>query len=50
VQPAAGHVIDAERLLAEAEAAIARAKQKGRNRVEQVDGYSGVLRAESPAL
>ncbi|MGH9144060.1 MAG: GGDEF domain-containing protein [Vicinamibacterales bacterium] len=50
VQVAVGNVIDPERLLAEAEAAVGRAKQQGRNRVERVDGYSGVLRAESPAL
>jgi diguanylate cyclase (GGDEF)-like protein len=49
VQPAAGHVIDAERLLADAEAAVSRAKDQGRNRVERVDGYRGVLRAEAPA-
>ena len=49
VQVAVGDVIDPERLLADAEAAVERAKQQGRNRVERVDGYSGVLRAESPA-
>jgi diguanylate cyclase (GGDEF)-like protein len=38
---AAGDVIDAERLLADAEAAVERSKQLGRNRVERVDGYSG---------
>jgi diguanylate cyclase (GGDEF)-like protein len=36
-----GDVIDSERLMADAEAAVARAKQAGRNRVERVDGYSG---------
>jgi diguanylate cyclase (GGDEF)-like protein len=46
---AAGDVIDPERLLADAEAAIERAKKQGRNRVERVDGYSGVLKADSPA-
>ena len=49
VQVAVGDVIDPERLLADAEAAVERAKQQGRNRVERVDGYSGVLKAESPA-
>jgi diguanylate cyclase (GGDEF)-like protein len=48
VQVALGDVIDPERLLADAEAALERAKQRGRNRVERVDGYSGVLRAEPP--
>jgi PleD family two-component response regulator len=45
-----GNVVDPERLLADTEAAIGRAKQQGRNRVERVDGYAGVLRGESPAL
>jgi PleD family two-component response regulator len=36
-----GDVIDSERLMADAEAAIERAKRQGRNRVERVDGYSG---------
>ena len=40
VQVAAGDIIDPERLLADAEAAVERAKQLGRNRVERVDGYS----------
>jgi diguanylate cyclase (GGDEF)-like protein len=44
VQVAVGDVIDPERLLADAEAAVERAKQQGRNRVERLDGYSGVLR------
>lgn len=44
VQVAVGDVIDPERLLADAEAAVERAKEQGRNRVERVDGYSGVLR------
>jgi diguanylate cyclase (GGDEF)-like protein len=48
VQVALGDVIDPERLLADAETAVERAKQRGRNRVERVDGYSGVLRAEPP--
>jgi two-component system, cell cycle response regulator len=33
-----GDVVDPERLLADAEAAVERAKQNGRNRVERVDG------------
>jgi diguanylate cyclase (GGDEF)-like protein len=46
VQVTAGDVIDPERLLADAEAAVERAKRLGRNRVERLDGYSGVLRAQ----
>jgi diguanylate cyclase (GGDEF)-like protein len=42
---AAGDTIDPERLMADAEAAVERAKQNGRNRVERVDGYSGTLRS-----
>ena len=49
LQVAPGDAIDSERLLADAEAAVGRAKQLGRNRVERVDGYSGVLRPERPA-
>jgi len=41
VNVAVGDVIDPERLLADAEAAVERAKRHGRNRVERVDGYSG---------
>jgi diguanylate cyclase (GGDEF)-like protein len=41
VNVAVGDVIDPQRLLADAEAAVERAKQLGRNRVERVDGYSG---------
>jgi diguanylate cyclase (GGDEF)-like protein len=48
VQIAVGDIIDPERLIADAEAAVDRAKQQGRNRVERVDGYSGVLRAGTP--
>ena len=48
VKVAVGDVIDPERLLADAEAAVERAKQHGRNRVERVDGYSGVLRPDAP--
>jgi diguanylate cyclase (GGDEF)-like protein len=36
-----GDVLDTERLMADAEAAVERAKRQGRNRVERVDGYSG---------
>jgi diguanylate cyclase (GGDEF)-like protein len=39
---AAGDVVDPERLMADAEAAVERAKQDGRNRVTRIDGYSGV--------
>jgi diguanylate cyclase (GGDEF)-like protein len=42
-----GDVIDPERLLADVESAVERAKQQGRNRVVRVDGYSGV--AHPPA-
>ena len=49
VEVAVGDVIDPERLIADAEAALDRAKQQGRNRVERVDGYSGiVLRTGTP--
>ena len=44
---AVGDVIDPDRLMADAEAAVERAKQLGRNRVERVDGYSGVQRPEA---
>lgn len=37
----AGDVIDSERLMSDAEAALDRAKTAGRNRVEIVSGYSG---------
>lgn len=47
VQVSLGDVIDAERLMIDAEAAVDRAKRLGRNRVERVDGYSGgVVRAK----
>jgi diguanylate cyclase (GGDEF)-like protein len=49
VQIAFGDIIDTERLMADAESAIERAKQSGRNRVEHVDGYSGMPRAEPHA-
>jgi diguanylate cyclase (GGDEF)-like protein len=40
VQVAVGDVLDPQRLMSEAEAAVERAKQNGRNRVERVDGFS----------
>ena len=43
----AGAPIDPERLLADAESALDRAKQQGRNRVVRVDGYSGQPQAAS---
>jgi diguanylate cyclase (GGDEF)-like protein len=49
LQVTVGDVIDPERLLADLEAAVERAKQQGRNRVVRLDGYSGVLRPEAPA-
>jgi diguanylate cyclase (GGDEF)-like protein len=44
---AVGDVIDTERLMADAEAAVERAKRQGRNRVERVDGYSGTQPSRS---
>ena len=41
---AVSDIIDPERLMADAEAAVERAKGLGRNRVERVDGYSGAHR------
>ena len=41
VDVALSDIIDPERLMADAEAALERAKRLGRNRVERVDGYSG---------
>jgi len=38
---AIGDIVDPERLLTDAELAVERAKNQGRNRVERVDGYSG---------
>jgi diguanylate cyclase (GGDEF)-like protein len=40
VQVSVGDVIDPDRLFADAESAVERAKKQGRNRVERVDGYS----------
>jgi diguanylate cyclase (GGDEF)-like protein len=42
VKVAAGDVVDPERLVADAELAVERAKRDGRNRVTRIDGYSGV--------
>lgn len=39
--PSPGDIIDAERMFANAESAVERSKQLGRNRVERVDGYPG---------
>jgi diguanylate cyclase (GGDEF)-like protein len=49
IQVAFGDTVDSERLTADAEAALERAKQRGRNRVERVDGYAGIRRAEQPS-
>jgi len=49
VDVAIGDLIDPERLLADAEAAVDRAKQQGRNRVVRVDGYSGKPQPPAPA-
>jgi PleD family two-component response regulator len=49
VPAAVGMAIDPERLLADAEAAVARAKQQGRNRVERVDVSPAGARSDSPA-
>ena len=49
VKVATGDVIDPERLLADAEAVVERAKRQGRNRVVSLDGYSGVGKAATPA-
>jgi diguanylate cyclase (GGDEF)-like protein len=42
-----GDVIDPDRLTADAEAAIDRAKQQGRNRVERLDGHAVARRTSS---
>ena len=49
IQVAFGGTVDTERLTADAESALERAKQRGRNRVERVDGYAGIRRAEQPS-
>jgi diguanylate cyclase (GGDEF)-like protein len=41
----AGDLIDPERLMAEAEAVVERAKRLGRNRIERIDGYPGARSA-----
>ena len=45
---AVGDVIDPERLMADTEALLERAKQRGRNRVERIDGYSGAQQPRAP--
>jgi diguanylate cyclase (GGDEF)-like protein len=40
VKPAIGQTIDTEHLVTRAEQALERAKERGRNRIERVDGYS----------
>jgi diguanylate cyclase (GGDEF)-like protein len=49
VTVALGEIIDAERLMADAETAVERAKERGRNRVERVDGYLSAQRTEPHA-
>ena len=49
IQVSFGDTLDTERLTADAESALERAKQRGRNRVERVDGYAGIRRAEQPS-
>jgi diguanylate cyclase (GGDEF)-like protein len=44
-----GGAIDPERLMADAEAIVERAKQNGRNRVERVDGYTGTPQHPAPS-
>jgi diguanylate cyclase (GGDEF)-like protein len=45
-----GDVLDPERLVGIAEAAVDRAKQQGRNRVERVDGLTGIQQSRLPHL
>ena len=45
-----GDVIDPERYLADAEAAVERAKQQGRNRVERMDGLSQAAHTRASAM
>jgi diguanylate cyclase (GGDEF)-like protein len=49
VKVALGDLVDTERLMADAESAIERAKERGRNRVECVEGYSAAQRNEPHA-
>jgi diguanylate cyclase (GGDEF)-like protein len=49
VKVALGDLVDTERLMADAESAIERAKERGRNRVERVEGYSATQRNEPHA-
>ena len=44
-----GDVIDTERLMADAESGVERAKEQGRNRVERVDSYPAAQRSEPHA-
>jgi PleD family two-component response regulator len=46
LQVTVGDIVDPVRLLADAELAVDRAKELGRNRIQRVDGYSGALRVE----
>jgi diguanylate cyclase (GGDEF)-like protein len=45
-----GDVLDPERLVGIAEAAVERAKHHGRNRVERVDGVTGIQQSRLPHL
>ncbi len=47
---AVGDVIDPERLMADTEALLERAKQRGRNRVERIDGYAGAQQPRAPTI
>jgi diguanylate cyclase (GGDEF)-like protein len=49
-QVAVGDMIDPERLMADAEAVVDLAKQHGRNRVERVDGYTGLPPDPAPSV
>jgi hypothetical protein len=48
VKVGVGDLIDPDRLMADAEALVDRAKRAGRNRVERVDGYSGAHQTRAP--